>query len=226
MKKFLCYDTNDAASGKINVNSNGVLNSNATVPSINGDASYKQLVTDGEGGVKWEDRLAYDDSVSITWDGDTSGRIVASVLPEKPDSKLVKISDMTNSMESFIGWTVKITDWDPFVISSNNIEAITEKAFSILVYGSNFLFVVGEDNTVIEYDEDMYTFPEKGIYTLFTPNDNAFVESLSYNSVKKINQKYIPSELNEVILPSSTSGSTKKFKITINDSGTISATEV
>lgn len=193
---------------------------------VNGGEPYKSLVTDGKGGVKWGDRLAYEDSFSINWDGDTSGRIVASVVPEKPDSKLVKISDMTNSMESFIGWTVKITDWDPFVISSNSIEAITEKAFSILVYGSNFLFVVGEDNTVIEYDEDMYTFPEKGIYSLFILSDNSFVESLSYNSVKKINQKFIPSELNELILPSSTSGSSKKFKITVDDSGAISATEV
>ena len=61
MKKFLCYDTNDAASGKINVDNRGMLKPNSTVPSTNG-ASCQQLVTDGEGGVKWEDRLAYDDS--------------------------------------------------------------------------------------------------------------------------------------------------------------------
>ena len=59
MKRFLCYDTNDAASGKIDVNSNGVLSPNATVPSTNGTA-YQHLVTDGDGKVKWEDRLAYD----------------------------------------------------------------------------------------------------------------------------------------------------------------------
>ena len=55
MKKFLCYDTNDAASGKIGVNNNGVLSPNATVPSTNGTA-YQQLVTDGDGNVKWEDK--------------------------------------------------------------------------------------------------------------------------------------------------------------------------
>lgn len=59
MKRFLCYDTNDAASGKIDVNSNGVLSPNATVPSTNGTI-YQHLVTDGDGKVKWEDRLAYD----------------------------------------------------------------------------------------------------------------------------------------------------------------------
>ena len=57
MKKFLCYDTNDAASGKINVDSRGILKPNSTVPS--GGEPYKSLVTDGEGNVKWEDRLTY-----------------------------------------------------------------------------------------------------------------------------------------------------------------------
>ena len=66
MRKFLCYDTNDAASGKITVNSNGVLSPNATVPSTNGTA-YQQLVTDGDGNAKWEDRLALD--VTLTVDG-------------------------------------------------------------------------------------------------------------------------------------------------------------
>ena len=41
------------------MNSNGVLSPNATVPSTNGTA-YQHLVTDGDGKVKWEDRLAYD----------------------------------------------------------------------------------------------------------------------------------------------------------------------
>ena len=59
MKKFLCYDTNDAASGKISVSTNGVLSPNATVPSTNG-AANQYLVTDSDGNAKWEDRLAYD----------------------------------------------------------------------------------------------------------------------------------------------------------------------
>ena len=64
MKKFLCYDTNDAASGKINVSTNGVLRPNSTVPSTNG-ASCQQLVTDDDGNTKWEDRLAYDNRTML-----------------------------------------------------------------------------------------------------------------------------------------------------------------
>lgn len=59
MKKFLCYDTNDAASGRVNVSANGVLKPNSTVPSTNG-SSHQQLVTDSNGNTKWEDRLAYE----------------------------------------------------------------------------------------------------------------------------------------------------------------------
>ena len=58
MKKFLCYDTNDAASGKIEVDNRGMLKPNSTVPSTNG-TPYQQLVTDGNGNTQWEDRLAY-----------------------------------------------------------------------------------------------------------------------------------------------------------------------
>ena len=49
---------------------------------------------------------------------------------------------------------------------------------------------------------------------------------LQVQHVNTIDKKFIPSELNEVILQSSTPSSSKKFKITVDDSGTISATEV
>ena len=64
MKKFLCYDTNDAASGKVNVDSRGMLKPNSTVPS--GGTPYQQLVTDGDGNTRWEDRLAYETGPVLT----------------------------------------------------------------------------------------------------------------------------------------------------------------
>ena len=82
-------------------------------------------------------------------------------------------------------------------------------------------------------------FPEKGVYFASVPDEFYVTGIASADSdtpeitwdgnigvIKKLDKKYIPSELNEVILQSSTSGSTKKFKITVDDSGTISATEV
>ena len=82
-------------------------------------------------------------------------------------------------------------------------------------------------------------FPEKGVYFVSVP-DNFYTTGIAsadsdtpeitwdgnIGTIKTIDPKYIPSELNEVILPSSTSGSSKRFKITVDDTGTISATEV
>ena len=59
MKKYLCYDTNDAVSGRVNVDSRGMLRPNATVPSTNG-VPFMQLVTDADGKTQWTDMLAYD----------------------------------------------------------------------------------------------------------------------------------------------------------------------
>lgn len=52
--------------------------------------------------------------------------------------------------------------------------------------------------------------------------------SISQNSpgeIVKIDEKFIP-DVSSLTIKSSTAGSTKKFKITVNDSGTISATEI
>ena len=54
---------------------------------------------------------------------------------------------------------------------------------------------------------------------------STYVNKLTISFGKKIDKMFIPS-MNSVILNSSTSGSSKKFKITVDDSGTISATQV
>ena len=49
---------------------------------------------------------------------------------------------------------------------------------------------------------------------------NGYVNSIVDNAIEKY------ADTGEYIIPSSTEGSTKKFKITVDDSGTISTTEV
>ena len=49
---------------------------------------------------------------------------------------------------------------------------------------------------------------------------NGYVNSIVDNAIEKY------ADTGEYIIPSSTEGSTKKFKITVDDSGAISATEV
>ena len=57
------------------------------------------------------------------------------------------------------------------------------------------------------------------------------VTHITPQKIHKLDPKYLPDEVidsidNEIILKSSTANSTKKFKITVDDSGTLTATEV
>ena len=54
-----------------------------------------------------------------------------------------------------------------------------------------------------------------------------YIYALNYNYINaEMAKEFLPSEVNEFIMNSSTPDSTKKFKITVNDTGNISATEV
>lgn len=97
--------------------------------------------------------------------------------------------------------------------------------------------VVLKDNAVF-FETNKLTFPEKGTYfyagedfpsiTGFALGKDADPEITwdgNTGEIKPIDEKFIP-EMSNVILKSSTADSTKQFRITVDDSGTISATEV
>ena len=103
---------------------------------------------------------------------------------------------------------------------------------------AEFLVIVAlKDNLVIS-EFDNLTFPEKGTYFLageglssltgFALGENADPEITwdgNTGEVKKLDEKFIPT-VSKLVIKSSTADSTKKFKITVDDTGTISATEV
>lgn len=66
-----------------------------------------------------------------------------------------------------------------------------------------------------------------GLYVAYKSTNNAYVSQITYQQAKvhPVDKKFIP-DMDSVILNSSTANSTKKFKITVDDSGTITATEV
>ena len=193
----------------LNVNNSGEL-------SINGGTPYQQLVTDGNGNTKWEDRLAYDDSKLVVDVGE--------------GAQYVKVAD---EIPSWASVDVPMKVW-----LSNANDAVIPETNGDLGNGSfaateNVFFIMTDD-----FDYNGLVFPEKGVYFVYIPDNFYTTGVASANSdtpeitwdgnigtLKTIDPKYIPSELNEVILPSSTSGSTKQFKITVDDTGTISATE-
>ena len=184
---------------------------------VNGGEPYKSLVTDGEGNVKWEDRLAYDDS--------------KVVLDAGNGVQYVKVADEVPSWAS-IDAPIKV--W-----VSNGTSSTTNPEEYIDLGNGSFM----GNGTPLFITTDNFVFngiaiPEKGVY--FLSMAGVYITGIasadsdtpeitwdgSFGGIKKIDEKYIPSELNEIILPSSTSGSSKKFKITVDDSGTISATEI
>lgn len=184
---------------------------------VNGGEPYKSLVTDGDGGVKWEDRLAYDD------------RKLSLDLGK--DAKLVKVADEVPSWASL---DVPIKIW-----SSNGSDSPeTTEEYIDLGNGSflaaDKLFFITADNTkfngMVFPEKGVYFMLARGIYVVGIASADSDTPEITWDgnvgTLKTIDQKYIPSELNEIILPSSTPNSSKKFKITVDDSGAISATAV
>lgn len=184
---------------------------------VNGGEPYKSLVTDGDGNTQWEDRLAYDDS-KLAIDAGEGAQLV-KVADEVPSWASMD-APMKVWMSNGMNQTVNPEDYTDF--GNGSFEADMGALF---ITTDNFEF-----NGVV--------YPEKGVY--FAKFPYGYITGIasadsdtpeitwdgSLETIKTIDPKYIPSELNEIILPSSTSGSTKKFKITVDDSGAITATEV
>lgn len=178
--------------------------------------AYQYVVTDGEGNTKWEDRLAYDDSKLVV-DIRIAGRVI----------KVVKVADEVPSWAS-VDASMKV--W----LSNGTNGTVTPEEYTEFGDG-NFRM---EEMAYFIITANKLFLPEKGVYFAYSPeqyitgiasadsNTPEIMWDGNFGTIKTIDSKYIPSELNEIILPSSTSGSTKQFKITVDDSGTISATEV
>lgn len=145
---------------------------------------------------------------TVNWDGDKTDKVYVGNM-------FYKVSDLTPISKEFV-----------YCVQNNGIE-ICETLLGDTSYDGLCLI---SDGAIICYDTskefvDGMTFPETGTY--FTHTGNAYVSKLecTAETVKQLDAKFIP-DMDGVILNSSTTDSTKKFKITVDDSGTITATEV
>lgn len=150
-----------------------------------GGAAYQQLVTDGKGNAKWEDRLAYGATV-ISWDGDTTDRVNAA-------GAFYKVSDLTPTKEDVIGGTFK---WSHL---SNRI-TITQDMISNLE-GIFFSVLDGPDGDALimvsfveNYDLGLAVIPEKGIY--MNVSGDRYIESLIYGHAKQLDSDLLPKNYN------------------------------
>ena len=117
-----------------------------------------------------------------------------------------------------LGETYKVS-WDGTTYES----ACVEDAGDIFI-GNPSIFEIGSDT-----GEPFLVMPKGSIIVVYTADTSAShtlsISQCVAGEVVKIDEKFIP-DVSSLIVKSSTAGSTKKFRITVNDSGTISATEV
>ena len=189
MKKFLCYDTNDAANGKVNVGVNGVLKPNATVPSTNG-AAYQQLVTDGDGDTKWEDRLAYEVRTMVLDHVVNKFTTQSSVLPNV----------------NYNGTDKALTDdniGDNYIVTINGVEYRTVLRKKYTQYWNTYYYL-GSDPPAVANNMSGNEFPfsiyidgthdgkDSSIY--FTLDNDTLPHRITVEkyTTKKIDEKYLP----------------------------------
>lgn len=145
--------------------------------------AYQQLVTDGDGNTKWEDRLAYDDSRLVV---DLGGV-----------AQLVKVSDEVPSWAS-VDSPIKI--W----VSTGVNDTVNPEQYTDLGNGSfritNIVYVITTDN----FESHGIVFPEKGVY--FASFNNFYATGIasaesdtpeitwdgSLGVIKKLDEKFIP----------------------------------
>lgn len=138
---------------------------------------------------------------SIEWDGNTDGLV--SVAGE-----FYKVSDMMPSDDELLGATLETSGGESFKLSSAIITALSE---DITIIGEGFAVIVRKDNATF----NNVPFPQKGTY--FSSSQGIFTSKLN---------KQTTTPMAEEFMPVLTSPNGTKYKITVDDSGTISATEV
>ena len=221
MKKFLCYDTEQAARGEINVDSRGMLkpvdselSDTSTSPVQNKviksalDALSEEIANIPGG----------KEQLSGTTDELTPTQVYNAVSAGIPVK--VQYLDGTYGLLSFTAFAVAES---LNVIASNMIAYFNDLYILAELFGDKSNNEWGFNVTTLAQKTDIPDIPAE----LPNPNALTFTGAVtgSYDGSSPLSVK-IPSELNKVILPSSTSGSSKKFKITVDDSGAITATEV
>lgn len=109
------------------------------------------------------------------------------------------------------------------------VKSETFQGYSILYAGNLGLLDTGYPNTGEDFG--VYAVPEIGVADVHVPSVEEAITTLFSMYVledepNKMPEELMPESVDGVVIRSSTEDSTKRFKLTVDDSGTISATEV
>ena len=213
-----------------------------------GATAYQQLVTDGEGNTKWEDRLCYSyqgeeytsvlDTSQFTHAytiGQNSGfsyngqSYIIAAIDDKYAEQIPLLVMFLPGAEPFpVGAKCKVTFDDTIY----NCEIVEDAEYCWHIGNMS----IGQPSDYPDTGEPFcFEFGIPG-YNLYIPGEykgnGIYVYTLHGLKIEMASEIVVPIDpkwlpvVDSVTLNSSTNGSSKKFKITVDDSGTISATEV
>lgn len=160
----------------------------------------------------------------------TDEEIVNSCL----NGYMYRISEVAPSYEDLVNGG-SYTESTPYEDEKEQVRTFSQGTVS---YAEGAYALIGNGLVSIIYDPTYFgEGATKGTWVTYTDNgDGTFsgATSLTINNfsgyvtkkVTKMPEKFLPESVESVILRSSTAGSTKKFKLTVDDSGAITATEV
>lgn len=199
---------------------------NGGVPSTSG-ADTNALLTNVDGVPTWIAAVEplfgelSTGSDTLTWDGNREGLVRA----DDYDQYLISTSAPTLDDFENGASNTKLTSGNQSTTNLGMGTAIYEAGDGCIVVGNSVVAL--KDGATMGGT----TYPKKGTYFTWIGNDS-YTMSLTINgyngfpTTKLLDEKYLPESVESVIIRSSTPGSTKRFRLTIDDFGTISATEV
>ena len=132
------------------------------------------------------------------------------------------MAQLTNELKIVDGQTYTV-NWD-----GAEYECVGVVFNSIPALGNLSIMGVGDDTG----EPFVYAYNTKRAVGIFATLDTAASHNISVKTAGEVitpmAEEFLPNilEINSIIMNSSTTGSTKKFKITVNDSGTLKATEI
>lgn len=134
--------------------------------------------------------------------------------------------DITTIINSIPVGQKLIVIWD-----GQESECVVSQTSNGVLYFGNYSFKPDYADENVEYPDCpiLVTKDSKGSLYLYAANDSNGTHILtlcSEGTATKLNEEYLPESVDGVVIRSSTSGSTKKFKLTIDDAGSLNIVEV
>ena len=200
---------------------------------------YQQSDTTGPGYIKHRPGGFYlptRKALTIEWDGEIGSRPYLGDV----GTYYVQVYSGTLFMQDFFGVTITVTVQAPGAEATTRTRTFSEEFFVDHELDMGDYFMLGDVGIVVPYDTTvMGVFLEAGIYVIRAGNSSTGVSFVSKIELPEVladrvpvpvpvSSMFMPKSMTarHIILESTTSGSTKKFKITVDDSGALKATEV